>query len=249
MLALTVAGCGVTTVAVDDDPLTKRLGESGVTVQQIGGELTPGKLRAAVESADLTELNRSNNVVEHLMAYEPSEVDLDDLDAAIRNSDAPYEPAIATRKKWLGHADALAGALIPASAFRSSPGQVKEFVGHWNEYVNACRSQFSAMATFLGRGMAIKEPTLRFLKRSRKAIRNRDVGLYEASVEGYTGELKDTVEQLVDKDNMPKIAFADTEKAFDAVVEDANDSEAVRRLVETLRTDFPEGAFAKSLTR
>jgi hypothetical protein len=184
------------------------------------------------------------------MAYEPSKVDLADLNAAIRNPDAPYATAMANQTKWRGHAEELAGALIPASGFASSPAEVKEFVRHWNDYVNAWKSQASAMATFLGRGIALREPTLRFLKRARKAIRSRDADLYKVSVDAYTGELQDAGEQLFDQNNMPKIASdADAEEAFDAVVEDANDSEVVGRLVETLRNDFPESVFAERLTR
>jgi hypothetical protein len=255
LTALVLSGCGVSVSgsSVDDDPLTAKLGRSSTLVQRASLALTDSALAAQTKKTGVSDVNRSNEVVEHLINYEPSKVDISDLDSLIENPDAPYRQAIRSQAKMLKHEQALANARIASSNYATSPEDIREFVGHWNAYIDGWHGVAKSMRAAFDQGLSFRSPTTAFLRQMRSAIRHRDADAYRLSVDRYKAKLKKAGEGLYDGTGplagALKWEAGPEQKAFDALLDDANSSDEVRSLVTALRRKYPNGLFAERFSR
>jgi hypothetical protein len=245
-LCCLAAGCAASGGSVDQDPLTQHLGTSATTVRRIEAQWDPAKLARWGTASDRRNVQRANKLIERLVAGDVAKVSSADLDRFIAHPDDMYGAARGSQRRIQEWVRQLRVAEIAEEEFSDSSASTREFMRDYNTFVQRTRAGYEQLEGFFDRGVALKAPSVRFLRAARSAIAAHNAHAYQAARDRYVRVLRKVGDALVGTKVMAGLTQAGkrADQALEQLRHDANGADDVSRLIEAVIKRYPNSVFA-----
>jgi hypothetical protein len=166
-----------------------------------------------------------------------------DIATILRDPDKPFGAASQLISRVRALSRDSHGALIPARAVTGSPASVRSFIADWNSYtLLVARALDGYVAEFEG-VVSLKEPTMLFLRQARDAFLSRDSAAYQSARSAFVGAMR-RLPASVFSPSTGNLGNAE-QSAAKRLVDDANHSDDVLRLVDAVKHDYPASLFVQ----
>ena len=137
---------------------------------------------------------------------------------------------------------ALRGAVVPPSAYTHDSATIQKFIADWNAYVMLDARAFDQLVAISGSLVTLRPAVMRFLRATYAAFAAHDTVAVRAARRQYATD----VQQLSRSGALPQLTNLSPISQADAahVAADISRSGDVRRLVRSVRSQYPLSFFA-----